>query len=115
MFRKIKSLGRVFSPILLAYTLFCACFYDPVVTVDETSRTPFFNEIIGPSVGLAINTNRFKLHEPKTKVIFKDTLPNRFKFFNKFLVICSILFAFYYYQNFLSIIKHSLKIRAPSV
>lgn len=40
-------LKTLISTIILLYTSLCACFYDPIVSVDDTPRTPFFNEVVG--------------------------------------------------------------------
>jgi len=102
------------NTFLLFYTLLCVCFYDPIVSVDNTPRTPLFKEVISNIYGLTFSNSRNKLFDLK----FKE-LPLNSNVYSKYLsfsYLSSTLLIFY--LRSVSILfffnRHSIVIRAPS-
>jgi hypothetical protein len=103
------------SSLLLFYTLLCGCFYDPVVSVDDTPRKPLFNEVVSPFVGGTLLTSRYKFNQPNLKLFTK------IKFFinNKIKSLESLIGVLCFDSNtcvyLFHLIRHSINIRAPSL
>jgi len=109
---KAKMFSNTF---LLLYTVACVCFYDPIVSVDDTPRTPIFNEIIGTSSGTISLTTRYKLKEFEPKLFSALTTFNLNRFLLKSSHVALYLFCYFWLLVYFRNILNSIPIRAPSL
>lgn len=105
---------NMMSKVLLLYFVLCSGFYDPVVLVDDTPRTPLFKEILKSSSAQVFN-NTIR------KTFFKDKIShggeNVFHPMSKVLLSLCLIFLTYFYFSFFckqKKISHSILIRGPS-
>lgn len=114
---KQKSKKKFGQVLVFIYFLFCSIIHDPKVLVDDTSNTPFFNQILLSQHITVFTGSNSKLKELKKS----EVIQNIYQFINPNFHLELNLYSFYFLLFFIFIlriitkkIQVSISIRAPA-